>query len=295
MRLNGVLIQDTFAEAWDLAVVRLALTAISEEIALGAAGQFVGAAGSSELGSRINAGIERVALPHETPDGRPGVFVALTMPPARRDEMVKELALRVVLATLAPTCAVFDAMPASVKERQTIDLYAETAGRWQGYDEAGEIGGRPVCIVPTTTGRFVYERSVTLSLEGTDGHIVCYAENEASAVLSVGAAKSALAGVDGVCPMGMGLEQVFRELDYVPALRERVPNSRVPAGVGSLLNLLMFGASEALMRQGMRVAVEAACRVAGVVQIGAMNFGGQFGRHQYHLRELVSNTERVVL
>jgi len=287
MKLNGVFIQDTFAEAWDLAVVRLALTAVSEEIALGAAQQFVGAAGSSELGSRINAGIERIALPGETPDGRPGVFVALTLPPARREDLIKELALRVVLATLIPTCAIFDAMPAGVGQCQPIDLYAETSARWQGYDEGGEVAGRPVCIVPTTTGRFVYQRSVTLSTEGTDGHIVCYAENEASAVLAVGAAKAALAGVDGVCPMGFGLEQVFRELDYVPALRERIPNSRVPAGAHSLLNLLMFGASEALMRQGMRVAIEATTGVAGVLQIGAMNFGGQFGRHQYPLRELV--------
>ena len=59
MKINDVLIQDTFAEAWDLEVVRLVLTAISEDVALGGAHQFVGAAGSSELGSRINAGIER--------------------------------------------------------------------------------------------------------------------------------------------------------------------------------------------------------------------------------------------
>ena len=34
MRVNGVLIQDTFAEAWDLEVARLVLTAISEDVAM---------------------------------------------------------------------------------------------------------------------------------------------------------------------------------------------------------------------------------------------------------------------
>jgi len=288
MRLNGVYIQDTFAEAWDLAVVRLVLTAISEEVALGAAQQFAGAAGSSELGSRINAGIERVALPHETPDGRPGVYVALTMPPDRRDALVQELALRLVLATLIPTCAVFDAILPEVAARQTIDLYAQTASRWQGVDKRAEVAGRRVCVVPTTTGTFVYEREVTLSVEGTDGHIVCYAESEPAAVLAVAAAKAALAGVDGVAPMGYGLEQVFRELDYVPALRECRPNSKVPEGASSLLNLLMFGVSVPLMCQGMRIAIQAACRVPGLLQVGAMNFDGQFGRHRYALRQLVS-------
>ena len=82
MKINQVEIQDTYAEAWQLEVVRLVITAVSEEIAMGGANQFVGAAGSGELGSRINAGIERVALPQETPDGRPGVIIALTNTPA---------------------------------------------------------------------------------------------------------------------------------------------------------------------------------------------------------------------
>jgi len=105
--------------------------------------------------------------------------------------------------------------------------------------------------------------------------------------LAVQAAKDAIAGVDGVAPMGYGLEQIFRELEYVPALRQRLPGSRVPDGVGSILNLLMFGASSELMRQAMAVAIRAACTVPGVLQIGAMNFGGEFGRHKYELHKLL--------
>jgi formylmethanofuran--tetrahydromethanopterin N-formyltransferase len=289
MKIGGVTIQDTFAEAWDLEVVRLLLTAISEDVAMGGAQQFVGAAGSSELGARINAGIERTARPQETPDGRPGVFVACTMPPGRRQDLIDELALRVVLATLIPTLAVFDAMVAEVHDTIPIDLYALTAARWQGYDAHSQVSDRLVCIVPTTTGEFVYQTTARLSTAGTDGHIVCYAQTPASAVLAVQAAKDALTGIDGVAPMGYGLEQVYRELAYVPALCDRVPDSRVPPGVGSILNLLMFGVSEGVMRRSMKAAVEAAARVPGVVEIGAMNFGGTFGRHRYYLRELVES------
>jgi formylmethanofuran--tetrahydromethanopterin N-formyltransferase len=144
-----------------------------------------------------------------------------------------------------------------------------------------------VGVVPTTTGEFIYEKSASISTSGTDGHIVLFAETEASAVLGIKAAKDAIASVDGVAPMGYGLEQVFRELDYVPALRDRIEDSKVPDGVGSILNLLMFGASGDLMRQGIRVAIQAAAQVPGVREIGAMNFGGEFGRHTYHLHELL--------
>jgi len=143
-------------------------------------------------------------------------------------------------------------------------------------------------VVPTTTGEFIYEKEVNLSTTGADGHFVCYAETVTSAVLAVKAAKDAIAAVDGVAPMGYGLEQVFRELDYVPALREKVGGSKVPDGVESILNLLMFGATARLVKQGMKVAIEAAAQVPGVREIGAMNFGGTFGRHKFYLHELLA-------
>jgi len=287
MKIHDVLIQDTFAEAWDLEVIRLVLTAISEEVALGAAHQFVGAAGSSELGSRINAGIERVALPHETPDGRPGVFLSCTMPPDKRDALIEELALRVVLATLIPTCAVFDGMVLAAEVTTQINIHDQVGKRWQGYDIEQYVGERCLCAVPTTTGQFLYEKSLRLSTAGTDGHFVCYADSEAAAVLAVKAAKDAIAGVDGVCPMGYGLEQIFRELDYIPALRDQVDGSKVPEGTRSILNLLMFGATTDRMKQGLKVAITAAAQVPGVREIGAMNFGGTFGRHKFYLHQLL--------
>ncbi len=208
------------------------------------------------------------------------------MPPSRREDLVQELALRLVLATLIPTCALFDCMVPEADHTEQVDLYGPTSERWQGYDVERVVNGRRVCVVPTTTGEFVYEKGVGIST-GTDGHIVCYADTEASAVLAVKAAKDAIAGVDGVAPMGYGLEQIFRELDYVPALRDKVEGSRVPDGACSILNLLMFGASPDLMRQGLKAAIEAAVQVPGMQEIGAMNFGGEFGRHKFHLRELL--------
>ena len=290
MKVNDVTIYDTFAEAWDLEVMRVLLTAMTPELALGGAHQFAGAAGSSMIGSRINAGIERPALPQETPDGRPGVFVSLAMVPTAHQDMLKELELRVALASLIPTVAVFDAVVDGVPTAAVNlhDVYTMSQERWNGYDTEREVKGHRLCVVPTTTGEFLYEKVYQVCTSGTDGHFVCFASSAACAVAAIVAAKDAIAGVDGVAPMGYGLEQVFREYDYIPSLRDRIDNSRVPDGVSSVLNLLMFGASPELMKKAMAVGLAAAAQVPGVLYLGAMNFGGEFGKHQYHLHQLLT-------
>jgi formylmethanofuran--tetrahydromethanopterin N-formyltransferase len=289
MKIKNVTILETFAEAWTLEVVRVVLTATSSEVALGGAHQFAGAAGSSMIGSRINAGIERMALPPETPDGRPGVFISMAMPPDHREAMLKEIELRIALASLIPTIAIFDAALENVPG-ETIDIhdkFSMSGERWSEYDSERELDGRKLSVVPTTTGEFVYECAYKVCTNGTDGHFVCFAENEVAVVAAVAAAKEALAAVDGASPMGYGLEQVFREYDYIPSLRDKIEDSKVPDGVNSILNLLMFGASPEVMRQAMAVSLRAAAQVPGVTQLGAMNFGGEFGKHQYHLHELL--------
>lgn len=287
MQINEVIIQDTFAEAWELEVVRLVITAISADIALGGAQQFVGAAGSSELGSKINGGIERPVLPGETPDGRPGVVVALTMPPALREQLLQELALRVHLATLIPTCAVYDYMVPGTANRVAISIHDRLAVNWQGVETEEIRNGRRLCLVPTLTGKFTYEKELTIATRGSDGHFVCYAMNEAAAVLAVQAAKNALEAVEGTAPMGFGLEQVYKLHEYCPALRESVQETKVPPGVGSILNLLYFGISREAVAAGLKAAITAAVQVPGVLQIGAMNFGGTFGPYKYYLREIL--------
>lgn len=286
MKMNSVEIKDTFAEAWELEVVRLVITAISEDIAMEAAHQFVGAAGSSELGSNVSGGIEGSVSPSETPDGRSGVAVQLTMPPGEHEQLVDQLALRVVLSTLVPSCAVFD-FPASDVETESIDLYGETEDNWEGHDCEEVISGHEMAVTPTTTGSFKYEKEVSYSTEGTDGHFVCYADNESEAIFAVKAAKAAIKDIDGVSPMGYGLEQVYREWDYVPALRDEIEDSKVPEDVNSILNLLMFGSSMDKMENAMEAGLRAATNSGDLISIGAMNFGGEFGSYEYHLHDLL--------
>lgn len=286
MKINDVEIEDTYAEAWELEVVRLVITAVSEEIALGGAYQFTGAAGSGELGSRINGGIERIALPSETPDGRPGVIVAMTGTPKDRADYLAELALRIHLATLIPTSALFDCPVDGVKT-ELYDISADLKHLWKGDESTITVNGRQMCSVPTLPGDFKFEKRISIATKGSDGHLVCYGKDVNAVVLAVLAAKKALEAVDGVCPMGYGLEQVYREKEYVPALKQKVPHSKVPDGVSSILNLLVFGVDTGLVEKALSYALRAACQVPNVVKITAMNFNGTFGPYKFFLRDLV--------
>jgi formylmethanofuran--tetrahydromethanopterin N-formyltransferase len=213
----------------------------------------------------------------------------MAMPPDHREAMLKEIELRIALASLIPTIAVFDAAIEGVPgEKVNIhNKFSMSAERWADYDSECELNDRRLCVLPTTTGEFIYEKIYKVCTNGTDGHFVCFAESETAVVAAVAAAKDALAAVDGAAPMGYGLEQVFREYDYIPSLRNKIKDSKVPDGVNSILNLLMFGTSPELMRQAMAVSLRAAAQVPGVMYLGAMNFGGEFGKHQYHLHELL--------
>src|SRR5207245_2914739 len=91
MLVRGVLIEDTFAEAFTMRVARLVIT------------------GGTPRWAR-EAGIERELSETETPDGRPGVSVLfLTMD---KESLPQQLISRIGQTVLTcPTTACFDGLP----------------------------------------------------------------------------------------------------------------------------------------------------------------------------------------
>jgi formylmethanofuran--tetrahydromethanopterin N-formyltransferase len=74
MKLNGVLIDDTFAEAFGMRAAAIVITADSLRWARQAAVTMTGYA-TSVIGCGCEAAIDRELRPNQTPDGRPGVRV----------------------------------------------------------------------------------------------------------------------------------------------------------------------------------------------------------------------------
>jgi formylmethanofuran--tetrahydromethanopterin N-formyltransferase len=72
-----------------------------------------------------------------------------------------------------------------------------------------------------------------------------------------------------------------------PTLRAQVPDSQVPDGVGSVLEIVIDGLGAEPVREAMRRGLHAAAQ-AGARRITAGNYGGSLGPHHFHLRELVA-------
>ncbi|MGR8950461.1 MAG: formylmethanofuran--tetrahydromethanopterin N-formyltransferase, partial [Gammaproteobacteria bacterium] len=92
MKIKGVHIENTFAEAFPMKATRLIITAANEQWADNAARALTGFA-TSVIACGCEAGIERQLEPFETPDGRPGISVLLfTM---SKKELTKQIQNRV--------------------------------------------------------------------------------------------------------------------------------------------------------------------------------------------------------
>ena len=76
MIINGVIIDETFAEAFPMKATRVIITAHTKQWALNSALSMTGFA-TSVMGCGCEADIERILDPSETPDGRPGVSAML--------------------------------------------------------------------------------------------------------------------------------------------------------------------------------------------------------------------------
>ncbi|MES1163037.1 MAG: formylmethanofuran--tetrahydromethanopterin N-formyltransferase, partial [Rhizobacter sp.] len=102
---NGVVIDDTFAEAFAMKASRLVITAHTIEWARHAAVAATGFA-TSVIACGCEAGIEREIPADETPDGRPGIAVLLFAMSGK--ELAKQIERRVGQCVLTcPTTAVF--------------------------------------------------------------------------------------------------------------------------------------------------------------------------------------------
>ena len=74
---------------------------------------------------------------------------------------------------------------------------------------------------------------------------------------------------------------------YCPTLKDKIPDSKVPAGVNSIPEIVINGMSLEAVKKAMKAAIYAVKDLDGVLRISAGNYGGKLGKHKIYLRELV--------
>lgn len=299
MNIRGVLIEDTFAEAFTMRVARVVITGRSYRWVRAAALKLTGFA-TSVIGCKVEAGIERELPAKETPDGRPGISVLLmTM---GKDDLAKRLVERVGQTVLTcPSTACYDGLPGA-PDRVGVGSALRFFG--DGFQVSKVLAGERFWRIPVMEGEFlVQEKFGTIKGVG-GGNFLILAKSEDAALEAAEAAADSMASRPGIVlpfPGGVvrsGSKVGSRRIKsmiastndaFCPTLRA-VTVSALPEGVNSVLEIVVNGVDTNSIASAMKTGIDAACR-DGVVSISAGNYGGKLGPHHFYLRKIMSGVE----
>ena len=296
MEINGVEIEDNFAEAFGIKVSRILITAATKKLALVAATEATGY-GTSVIGCPAEAGIDGYVPPQETPDGRPGYIIMICN--MNKDKLDHELLERVGMCVLtAATTAVFDWMDEpdeKLKTGQKLKFFGD------GYEQTLDIQGRKIHSIPLMSGDFLVEAELGIRAGVAGGNFFILAENQPAGLLAADAAVDAIEAVAGAItpfPGGIvasGSKVGSTKYKFLGAstnekmcvtLKDEVEGCQIPENVNGVYEIVIDGVDEEAVKAAMKAGIEAAVKISGVIQISAGNFGGNLGKYQIKLHEL---------
>jgi len=296
MIVNGVAIEDTFAEAFGMRATRLLLTADTAPWARIAAENLTGFA-TSVIGCGCEAGIERVLAPEETPDGRPGVSVLIFA--VNSAELAKQVSTRVGQSVLtSPGSACYSGLdaPEFIPVGKTLRYFGD------GFQLSKQILGRRYWRVPVMDGEFLVEETVGMMRAVGGGNLMVLGTTRAEVLRATEHAVSAMRKLPnvilpfpgGIVRSGSKVGSRYKGLiastnhAYCPTLKGLVA-SRLEAGTECVLEIVIDGLTADDVAAAMRAGIAALCEVGaagGVHAISAGNYGGKLGPFHFHLREL---------
>jgi len=296
MIVNGVAIEDTFAEAFGMRATRLLLTADTAPWARIAAENLTGFA-TSVIGCGCEAGIERVLAPEETPDGRPGVSVLIFA--VNSAELAKQVSTRVGQSVLtSPGSACYSGLdaPEFIPVGKNLRYFGD------GFQLSKQILGRRYWRVPVMDGEFLVEETVGMVRAVGGGNLMVLGTTRAEVLRATEHAVSAMRKLPnvilpfpgGIVRSGSKVGSRYKGLiastnqAYCPTLKGLVA-SRLEAGTECVLEIVIDGLTADDVAAAMRAGIAALCEVGaagGVHAISAGNYGGKLGPFHFHLREL---------
>jgi formylmethanofuran--tetrahydromethanopterin N-formyltransferase len=296
MRIRGVFIEETFAEAFTMRVARVVITARSPRWAREAALKLTGFA-TSVIGCKVEAGIELELPEDRTPDRRPGMSVlVMTM---GKDDLPKRLIERIGQTVLTcPTTACYDGLP-DAPDRVGVGSALRFFG--DGFQASKVIAGERYWRIPVMEGEFLVQEKFGMLKGVGGGNFLILARSADAALAAAEAAADAMMAQPGVIlpfPGGVvrsGSKVGSRRIKsmiastndaFCPTLRA-VTQTALPDGVNSVLEIVINGTDAEAISAAMRIGIDAACR-DGVVSISAGNYGGKLGPHHFHLRKIMS-------
>lgn len=296
MELNGVEIEDTYAEAFGIKVARVLITGVSKRWAMVAATEATGF-GTSVIMCPAEAGIECVVDGSETPDGRPGVYIQICTfgYKALEDQVLKRIGQCVLTA---PTTAVWNGLPDAEKQFDTgfkMKFFAD------GYESEIEVGGRKAYAIPMMEGDFIIEHGIGAVDGVAGGNFFILADSQMTGLTAAENAVDAVMQCKGsITPFPGGIVasgskpgadtytfmQATTNQRFAPTLKGTVEDTNIPADVNAVYELVINGVDLEAVTAATKAGIEAAVKVPGVKKITAGNYGGSLGAFKVNLGDL---------
>jgi formylmethanofuran--tetrahydromethanopterin N-formyltransferase len=295
--VNGVSIDDTFAEAFAMRGTRLVITAHTLAWARQAAVSMTGFA-TSVIGCGVEAAIESELDGAQTPDGRPGVTVLLFA--TSSSELAKQLERRLGQCVLtSPTSAVFS----GIESGRLLPLGKTLRYFGDGHQISKVIAGRRYWRVPVMDGEFIVEDTAAMSDAIGGGNFLILASGTSQALAAAEAAIDAMRRVKGaimpfpggVVRSGSKVGSKYKALiastndAFCPTLRGNV-KSELDPGIECVLEIVIDGLTEQAVRDAMQAGLRAVCALGasgGIQRLSAGNYGGKLGKFHFPLRALL--------
>ncbi|QSA96956.1 formylmethanofuran--tetrahydromethanopterin N-formyltransferase [Methylococcus sp. EFPC2] len=298
MIINGVQIDDTFAEAFPMKATRVVITAQNLKWAYHAAQALTGFA-TSVIACGCEAGIERELDPSETPDGRPGVSAMIFAMGGKG--LAKQLETRAGQCVLtSPTSALF----AGIEGGDRIALGKNLRFFGDGFQISKRIAGNRYWRVPVMDGEFLVEETTGMVPAIGGGNFLILAESQPQALAACEAAIEAMKKIPnvimpfpgGVVRSGSKVGSRYKALNastndaFCPTLKGQTKSELSPE-IESVMEIVIDGLSDEDIRQAMRVGIKAATDLGsanGIRRVSAGNYGGKLGPFLFQLREIMA-------
>ena len=298
MQLNGVTIDDEFAEAFGMKATRVIITAQNLTWAYHAATAATGFA-TSVIGCGCEAGVERELTSAETPDGRPGVAILLFAMSGK--ELAKQIERRIGQCVLtSPTSAAF----AGLTEGEPVALGKNLRFFGDGFQASKQISGRRYWRIPVMDGEFLVEETTAIMPAVGGGNFLVLAESQPQALAACEAAITAMKKIPnvimpfpgGVVRSGSKVGSKYKALiastndAFCPTIRG-VTRSQLSPEIGSVMEIVIDGLTAEDISKSMRVGIQAMVDLGpseGVRRISAGNYGGKLGKFHFRLHEIMA-------
>ncbi len=305
MNLNGIHIDDTFAEAFNMRGTRVLITAQNLTWAYHAANAMTGFA-TSVIGCGVEAAIERELTAEETPDGRVGVSILMFAMGSK--VLMQQLETRMGQCILTcPTAAAFS----GIESEDDINLGKNLRYFGDGYQIAKLIPNaqgkyKRYWRIPVMDGEFLTQETTGMVRAIGGGNFLVLGQSQPQVLAACEAAIVAMKKIPNVImpfpggvvrsgsKVGSKYPKMFASTNdaFCPTLKGLV-KTELDMDIESVMEIVIDGLTFEDIALAMKVGIEAACSLganAGIKRISAGNYGGKLGQHHFKLHDILGGT-----